>query len=433
VFTCPGRKRDAEGNRTEVRAINMAPQIPLREQEAENFEFFLGLPETDPSLFRRNTIKGSQLIRPLFEFSGACAGCGETPYVKLMSQLFGDRAIIANATGCSSIYGGYMPTTPYARREDGRGPTWNNSLFEDAAELGMGMRLTSDKLNEYALELVDGLYACECEHCKANHALFDEIRNADQSTQDGIELQRGRVAALENVLSACGGHEQLLSVADHLVKKSVWVLGGDGWAYDIGYGGLDHVLASGRNVNVLVLDTEVYSNTGGQMSKATPIGAVARFAAAGKPIAKKDLGMISMTYGGIYVARVSLGANPTQTVRAFIEAESYDGPSLIIANSHCQLHGINMTEGLNYQRLSVESGAWVLFRFDPRKRAHGENPLTLDSKEPTVPLEDYMYSQNRFRQLQRSNPERAAALLEIAKEDVARRFKMYQQWASLDL
>jgi pyruvate-ferredoxin/flavodoxin oxidoreductase len=433
VFTCPGRKRDAEGNRTEVRAINMAPQIPLREQEAENFEFFMGLPETDPSLFRRDTIKGSQLIRPLFEFSGACAGCGETPYVKLMSQLFGDRAIIANATGCSSIYGGYMPTTPYARREDGRGPTWNNSLFEDAAELGMGMRLTSDKLNEYALELVDGLYACECEHCKANHALFDEIKNADQSTQEGIELQRGRVAALENVLSACGGHEQLLSVVDHLVKKSVWILGGDGWAYDIGYGGLDHVLASGRNVNVLVLDTEVYSNTGGQMSKATPIGAVARFAAAGKPIAKKDLGMIAMTYGGIYVARVSLGANPNQTVRAFIEAESYDGPSLIIANSHCQLHGINMTEGLNYQRLSVDSGAWVLFRFDPRKRDQGENPLTLDSKEPTVPLEDYYYTENRFRQLQRGNPERAAALLEAAKEDVARRFKMYQQWASLDV
>jgi pyruvate-ferredoxin/flavodoxin oxidoreductase len=433
VFTCPGRKRDAEGNRTKVRAINMAPQIPLREQEAENFEFFLRLPETDPSFFRRNTIKGSQLIRPLFEFSGACAGCGETPYVKLMSQLFGDRAIIANATGCSSIYGGYMPTTPYARREDGRGPTWNNSLFEDAAELGMGMRLTSDKLNEYALELLDDLYDCECEHCKANHALFDEIKNADQSTQEGVELQRGRVAALENVLSACGGHEQLLSVSDRLIKKSVWVIGGDGWAYDIGYGGLDHVLASGRNVNVLVLDTEVYSNTGGQMSKATPIGAVARFAAAGKPIAKKDLGMIAMTYGGIYVARVSLGANPTQTVRAFIEAESYDGPSLIIANSHCQLHGINMTEGLNYQRLSVDSGAWVLFRFDPRKREQGENPLTLDSKEPTVPLEEYMYSQNRFRQLQRGNPERAATLLEAAKEDVARRFKMYQQWASLDV
>jgi pyruvate-ferredoxin/flavodoxin oxidoreductase len=433
VYTCPGRRRDAEGNRTEVRAINMAPQIPLRDQEAENFEFFMELPETDSSLFRRATVKGSQLIRPLFEFSGACPGCGETPYVKLMSQLFGDRAIIANATGCSSIYGGYMPTTPYARREDGRGPTWNNSLFEDAAELGMGMRLTADKLNAYALELVDTLYECECEHCQKNHALFDDIKNADQSAQEGIELQRGRVGALKDVLVVCGGHEQLLSVADHLIKKSVWVIGGDGWAYDIGYGGLDHVLASGRNVNVLVLDTEVYSNTGGQMSKATPIGAVARFAAAGKPIGKKDLGMIAMTYGSIYVARIALGANPTQTVRAFVEAESYDGPSLIIANSHCQLHGINMTEGLNYQRMAVDSGAWIMFRYDPRKKAQGENPLTLDSKEPTLPLEEYMYSENRFRQLKRADPERAEALLEAAKKDVADRFKMYQQWASLDV
>jgi pyruvate-ferredoxin/flavodoxin oxidoreductase len=433
VYTCPGRRRDAEGNRTEVRAINMSPQIPLRAQERENFAFFMALPETDPSLFRRDSIKGSQLIRPLFEFSGACPGCGETPYVKLMSQLFGDRAIIANATGCSSIYGGYMPTTPYAQREDGRGPTWNNSLFEDAAELGMGMRLTADKLNEYALELVDTLYACECEHCQKNHALFDDIKAADQSTQEGIELQRGRVGALKDILVACGRHDQLLAVADHLIKKSVWVIGGDGWAYDIGYGGLDHVLASGRNVNVLVLDTEVYSNTGGQMSKATPIGAVARFAAAGKPIAKKDLGMIAMTYGSIYVARVALGANPTQTVRAFVEAESYDGPSLIIANSHCQLHGINMTEGLNYQRMAVESGAWIMFRYDPRKKARGENPLTLDSKEPTRPLEEYMYSENRFRQLERGQPERAAELLEAAKKDVADRFKMYQQWASLDV
>jgi len=433
VYTCPGRVRDAEGNRTEKRAINMSPQIPLRAQERENFAFFLSLPETGRALVRSNTVKGSQLNRPLFEFSGACAGCGETPYVKLMSQLFGDRAIIANATGCSSIYGGYMPTTPYATREDGRGPTWNNSLFEDAAELGMGMRLTADKLNEYALELVDTLYSCECEHCQKNHALFDQIKSADQSTQEGIELQRGRVAALKDVLGNCGGHDQLLSVADHLIKKSVWILGGDGWAYDIGYGGLDHVLASGRNVNVLVLDTEVYSNTGGQMSKATPIGAVARFAAAGKPLGKKDLGMISMTYGSIYVARVSMGANPAQTVRAFVEAESYDGPSLIIANSHCQLHGINMTEGMNYQKMSVDSGAWILFRYDPRKRETGENPLSLDSKEPTLPLEDYMYTENRFRQLQREDPERAAMLLEAAKQDVAQRFKMYQQWASLDV
>jgi pyruvate-ferredoxin/flavodoxin oxidoreductase len=432
VYTCPGRKKDEQGKKTDVRAINMADQIPLREPESENFEFFLDLPETDPSIFKRNTIKGSQLLRPLFEFSGACAGCGETPYVKLMSQLFGDRAIIANATGCSSIFGGNMPTTPYATRDDGRGPTWNNSLFEDAAELAMGMRLTVDKFNEFALEQLDELYQCDCEHCQKNHALFDDIKNADQSTQDAIELQRGRVEALKDVLRACGDHEQLLSVADYLVEKSVWAFGGDGWAYDIGYGGLDHVMASGRNVKILVMDTEVYSNTGGQMSKATPLGAVAKFAAAGKPVGKKDLGMMMMTYGTVYVARIAMGANPTQAVRAFIEAESYDGPSIIIANAHCIAHGINMTEGLNYQKMAVESGAWPLFRYDPRRKAEGRNPLTLDSKEPTISLEEYMYSENRFRMLKKSNPERAAMLLQAAKKDVAERFKMYQQWAEMD-
>jgi pyruvate-ferredoxin/flavodoxin oxidoreductase len=434
VFTCPGRMKDAEGNKIEDRhAINMHDQLPLREQERENLAFFLNrLPEIDPALFKRETVKGSQLIRPLFEFSGACAGCGETPYVKLMSQLFGDRAIIANATGCSSIYGGNLPTTPYCTREDGRGPTWNNSLFEDAAEVGLGMRLTADKLNGYALELLDGLYVCECEHCQSNHVLFDDIKSADQSTQEGIELQRGRVAALKNVLQACGGHEQLLSVVDHLVKKSVWILGGDGWAYDIGYGGLDHVMASGRNVNVLVLDTEVYSNTGGQMSKATPLGAVAQFAAAGKPVGKKDLGMMMMTYGTVYVARIAIGANPAQAVKAFVEAESYDGPSIIIANTHCIAHGINMTEGLHYQKMAVESGAWTLFRYDPRLKAEGRNPLQFDSKEPTLPLEDYMYAENRFRMLKQANPERAATLLEAAKKDVTERFRMYQQWAEMD-
>jgi len=432
VYNCPARKKDEQGKKTDIRAINMADQIPLREQEGENFEFFLSLPETDPSLFRRNTIKGSQLLRPLLEFSGACAGCGETPYAKLMTQLFGDRAIIANATGCSSIWGGNLPTTPYCQREDGRGPTWNNSLFEDAAELGMGMRLTVDKLAEYALELLNKAYECECEHCQKNHALFDDIKNADQSTQEGIETQRARVDALKDILTACGDHEQLLSVADYLVKKSVWTIGGDGWAYDIGYGGLDHVMASGRNINILVLDTEVYSNTGGQMSKATPLGAVAQFAAAGKPVGKKDLGMMMMTYGTVYVARVAMGANPTQTVRAFIEAESYDGPSIIIANSHCIMHGINMTEGLRYQEMSVDSGAWVLFRYDPRLKAEGRNPLTLDSKEPTIPLEEYMYAENRFRMLKQADPERAEMLLVKAKKDVADRFKMYQQWAEMD-
>ncbi|NLE99382.1 MAG: pyruvate:ferredoxin (flavodoxin) oxidoreductase [Anaerolineales bacterium] len=432
VYSCPARKRDEQGNKTDIRAINMAPQIPLREAEAENFAFFLDIPETDPALFKRDTIKGSQLLRPLFEFSGACAGCGETPYIKLMTQLFGDRAIIANATGCSSIYGGNLPTTPYTKRADGCGPTWNNSLFEDSAELGLGMRLTVDKMTEYALELLEQATGCDCEHCQKNLALFDAIRNADQSTPEGIEQQRARVQALKGVLAACGGHEQLLSVADYLVKKSVWSFGGDGWAYDIGYGGLDHVLASGRNVNILVLDTEVYSNTGGQMSKATPLGAVAKFAAAGKPLGKKDLGMMMMTYGRIYVARISLGANPTQAVRAFIEAEAYDGPSIIIANAHCTMQGINMTEGLNYQKMAVESGAWILFRYDPRRKEEGRNPLILDSKEPTLPLEDYMYSENRFRMLKRANPERAAALLESAKHDVAERYRMYQQWAELD-
>jgi len=432
VFACPVRKKDEQGNKTDLRAINMGPQMPLREPEAENFAFFLGLPETNPSLFKRSTVKGSQLIRPLFEFSGACAGCGETPYVKLMTQLFGDRAIIANATGCSSIYGGNLPTTPYAKRADGRGPTWNNSLFEDAAELGMGMRLTTDKMTQFAYELLDDLYMCKCETCVKNRALFDEIKNADQGTPEGIELQRARVAALKDVLRACGGHDQMLSVADHLIKKSVWVVGGDGWAYDIGYGGLDHVMASGRNVNVLVLDTEVYSNTGGQMSKATPLGAVAKFAAAGKPRGKKDLAMLMMTYGSIYVARIALGANPNQAVRAFIEAESYNGPSIIIAYSHCIAHGINMTEGLKYQKLAVESGAWPLIRYDPRVKEQGKNPLTLDSKPPTLPLEDYMYTENRFRMLKKADPERAGMLLKAAKKDVADRFKMYQQWAEMD-
>jgi pyruvate-ferredoxin/flavodoxin oxidoreductase len=432
VYACPARKRDEAGNKTDTRAINLAPQMPLRLQERDNFDFFLSLPETDPALYKRNTIKGSQLIRPMFEFSGACAGCGETPYVKLVTQLFGDRAIIANATGCSSIYGGNLPTTPYAVREDGCGPTWNNSLFEDGAELGMGMCLTVDKLTEFAYEQLQEAYKCKCKGCTANHALFDDIKNAGQETQADIEQQRARVAALKDILTACGGHQQLLSVADYLVRKSVWVFGGDGWAYDIGFGGLDHVLASGKNINILVLDTEVYSNTGGQMSKATPLGAIAKFAAAGKPLAKKDLGMMMMTYGRIYVARIALGANPNQAVKALVEAEAYNGPSIVIANSHCIAHGINMTEGLNYQKMSVESGAWPLFRFDPRRKAEGRNPLQLDSKAPTLPLEEYMYSENRFRMLKKSSPERAAALLEAAKKDVADRFKMYQQWSEMD-
>ncbi|NLE00012.1 MAG: pyruvate:ferredoxin (flavodoxin) oxidoreductase, partial [Fibrobacter sp.] len=388
VENCPTK---GKGN-----AIVMTPQAPLREQEAKNWEFFLSIPDTDPKLFDSKSVKGSQLIRPLFEFSGACAGCGETAYVKLLSQLFGDRAYIANATGCSSIYGGNLPTTPYTTRADGRGPTWNNSLFEDNAELAMGMRLSVDKFNEYATELVqritsDGTCSPELK------TLLATIVTADQSTQELIEMQRAKVAKakveLQKDSSALA--QELLTVIDFLVKKSVWAVGGDGWAYDIGYGGLDHVLASGKNVNVLVLDTEVYSNTGGQSSKSTPMGAVAKFAASGKPTFKKDMGMIAMSYGYIYVAKIALGANQNQAVKAFMEAEAYDGPSLILAYSHCIAHGINMIDGYGEQKRAVESGHWPLYRYNPDLALKGQNPLLLDSKDPTISLSDYVYNENR--------------------------------------
>ena len=434
VYNCPARKKDASGQRTEQRAINMAPQAPLREQEKENFAFFLSLPETDPARYDRTTVKGSQFVRPLFEFSGACAGCGETPYIKLVSQLFGDRALIANATGCSSIYGGNLPVTPYCQRADGRGPVWSNSLFEDAAEFGLGMRLTTERQSAFALELLDRVAACDCDACQANAGLFAAIKNADQSTQAGVEAQRARVAELRPVLEACGSSDakQLLTLTDFLIKRSVWIFGGDGWAYDIGYGGLDHVIAQGKNINILVLDTEVYSNTGGQMSKSTPRGAVAQFAAAGKRAPKKDLGMMAMTYGNVYVARVAMGANPGQVLRAFVEAESYEGPSLIIAYSHCAMQGINMTTGLGEDKKAVESGYWPLYRFDPRLAEQGKNPLQFDSRPPKIGLEEYYYSENRFRQLQRSDPETAARLMAEAKQDVATRFRLYQQLAALD-
>lgn len=428
VFACPAYKKDAEGNKTDRKAINLAPQIPLRESERTNWEFFLGLPETDRSLFKASTVKGSQLHRPLFEFSGACAGCGETPYVKLLTQLFGDRALISNATGCSSIYGGNLPTTPYAVRADGRGPTWSNSLFEDNAEFGFGFRLTVDKFNEFALELLE-----KCEPLKDESELVEAVKNADQSADEGIEAQRERVAQIKKIIadSSDAACVQLTSVADYLVKKSVWILGGDGWAYDIGYGGLDHVLASGKNVNVLVLDTEVYSNTGGQMSKATPRAAVAKFAAAGKPMPKKDLAMIAMTYGNIYVARVAMGANDSQTVKAFVEAESYPGPSLIIAYTHCIMHGHDMGTGMKFQKMAVESGHWPLVRFDPRLTEQGKNPLQLDSKPPTLAFKDYAYGQTRYKMLTQSKPERAAELLKLAEQDVAERWKLYEMLAAL--
>ena len=369
-------------------------------------------------------------MRPLFEFSGACAGCGETPYIKMLSQLFGDRAVIANATGCSSIYGGNLPTTPYCVDKAGRGPTWCNSLFEDNAEFGLGFRVSIDKQKEFAGELVKKLAP------QMGDDLVSGILNADQTDEAGIYEQRERVAALKQKLAKLDSPEaKLLHAARRqLVKKSVWILGGDGWAYDIGYGGLDHVLASGRDVNVLVLDTEVYSNTGGQMSKTTPRGAVAKFAAGGKPMGKKDLGLIAMTYGNIYVASVAMGAKDEQTLRAFVEAESYPGPSLIIAYSHCIAHGIavDMGVGARQQKLAVESGQWLLYRFDPRRAAAGENPLQLDSPAAKTKLQDYLLSENRFKMLTKSKPEEAKKLFAQAQVDADRRWKFYQFLAGRD-
>ncbi|MBN1868746.1 pyruvate:ferredoxin (flavodoxin) oxidoreductase [Candidatus Sumerlaeota bacterium] len=437
VFNCPARERDAEKKETGHRAIDMVPQIPLREQEAGNFDFFMSIPDPDPKTYNKGTIKGSQFVRAMFEFSGACAGCGETPYVKLLSQLFGDRAMIANATGCSSIYGGNLPTTPYTTREDGRGPTWSNSLFEDNAEFAYGMRLAVDKFNAYALELLDKALKCEdCDFCKKaeNKQLLEAVRDADQSTQVGIEEQRERVATLKTRLTEQTSKvgKQLLGVADYLVKKSVWAVGGDGWAYDIGYGGLDHVLASGRNVNVLVLDTEVYSNTGGQASKATPLGAVAKFAASGKPQMKKDLGMISMTYGNIYVAAVSMGANPTQTVRAFMEAEAYEGPSIIIAYSACIAHGIDMERSLEEMKRAVVSGHFPLYRYNPDLKTKGENPLKLDSKAPTMKFSEFAMGENRFRTLKASKPEAAKRFMELGDRLITAKYDLYAKLAGLE-
>ncbi len=428
VNACPAYKKE-NGVKTDRKAINMEPYIPIKEREIEKYAFFEKLPDTDPSLIKRNTIKGSQFIEPLFEFSGACAGCGETPYIKLMSQLFGDRAVIANATGCSSIYGGNLPTTPYTTRKDGRGPAWSNSLFEDAAEFGLGMRLTADKLTEMAYELIDRLI--EENDGNIERDLLEAIKNADQSTQEGIEEQRKRVEKLKEQLKGIDSEtaKHMLSAADYLIKRSVWIIGGDGWAYDIGYGGLDHVLASGRNVNLLVLDTQVYSNTGGQMSKATPVGAVAKFAAAGKPHAKKDLGLMAMSYGNVYVARVAMGANSIQTLRAFLEAEAYDGPSIIIAYSHCIAHGIDMALGMNQQKLAVESGAWNLFRYNPVLAREGKNPLKLDSKEPSIDISEYMNNEIRFRSLKQINPERAEKLLNLAREEAKEKYKYFKYLA----
>jgi len=421
VEICPAKNK----TETRLRAINMEPQPPLRVPERENWDFFLTIPELDRRRIKTTTIRQQQVQEPLFEFSGACSGCGETPYLKLLSQLFGDRALIANATGCSSIYGGNLPTTPWAKNADGRGPAWSNSLFEDNAEFGLGFRLSIDKQTEFARELVLQLGS------QIGDELAAAILSARQKDEADIYEQRQRISLLKERLQGKTSLEakQLLALADLLVKKSVWIVGGDGWAYDIGYGGLDHVIASGKNVNLLVLDTEVYSNTGGQASKSTPRAAVAKFAAGGKPGPKKDLGLIAMSYGTVYVASVAMGAKDEHTLKAFLEAEAYDGPSLIIAYSHCIAHGIDMTTGMSDQKAAVDSGQWLLYRYHPDRAASGENPLILDSRTPTRKLQDYMLMETRFKMLTKSKPEDAKRLWQEAQKDVDSRFRLYEYLA----
>ncbi len=425
VEVCPAKDKTQVGRK----ALNMASQLPLREPERANWEFFMKIPDLERKLINPSTIKNSQLLRPLFEFSGACSGCGETPYIKLATQLFGDRMIVANATGCSSIYGGNLPTTPWAADASGRGPAWSNSLFEDNAEFGLGMRLTLDKQNEYARELlkVDSIAAA------LGADLVNALISADQSNEAGIDAQRGRVVELRSRLASSkdARARDLLSIADSLVKRSVWIMGGDGWAYDIGYGGLDHVLASGRNVNVLVLDTEVYSNTGGQASKSTPRAAVAKFAMSGKGLPKKDLGLIAMAYGYVYVARVAIGYNDQQTLKAFLDAESYDGPSLIIAYSHCIQQGYDMVHGLEQQKLAVQCGAWPVYRYDPRLIRAGKNPLVIESREPSIPVSQYAYNESRYKMLTQMDEARAEELMRLAQQDAKSRWTLYEQMAAM--
>ena len=423
VEVCPAKSK----SEVKHKAINMEPQAPLRHPESVNWDFFLSLPEFDRHRISHSQVKDSQLLEPLFEFSGACAGCGETPYVKLLTQLFGDRLMIGNATGCSSIYGGNLPTTPYTKNKDGRGPTWSNSLFEDNAEFGLGMRLAVDEQNHYALELLTRLSG------HIGDELVKGLLEADQSKETGIEEQRRRVAELKKKITGLDSPDALAlqAVADSLVRKSIWLLGGDGWAYDIGFGGLDHVLGSGRNVNVLVLDTEVYSNTGGQMSKSTPRAAVAKFAMGGKRTGKKDLAMEAVSYGYVYVARVAMGANDSHTVKAFLEAEAHNGPSLIIAYSHCIAHGYDMSLGLDQQKKAVQSGYWPLMRYNPSLRLEGKNPFLLDSKAPSIPLKQYAYQEARYTMLVRSDPEAARELLKVAQDDVERQWRVYSNRAAM--
>jgi len=419
VEVCPAKDK----SNVSRKALNMQPQLPLRDSERVNWDYFLKLPDLYKNgLIAFNSVKNVQLLQPLFEFSGACAGCGETPYIKLLTQLFGDRAIIANATGCSSIYGGNLPTTPYTKNDDGRGPAWSNSLFEDNAEFGLGMRLAVDHQKAYAKNLITRMRAL------IGESLSDSLLHTDQSTNEGINIQRELVAALKAKIKPINGEEarDLLSLADSLVEKSVWIVGGDGWAYDIGYGGLDHVLASGQNVNILVLDTEVYSNTGGQASKATPLGAVAKFATGGKTTAKKDLGMTAIRYGDVYIAQVAMGANDTHTIKAFLEAEAHPGPSLIIAYSQCIAHGIDMAKGMHQQKLAVDSGYWPLYRYNPRLVEEQKNPFQLDSSDPKISLQDYIYTEGRYRMLQQSEPAVAKFLLAQAQKAVLRRWLQYK-------
>lgn len=423
VEVCPAKDKSDSSRK----ALNMHPQIPLRERERVNWEFFLSLPNVPKhDGLRFNNVKNVQLLRPLFEFSGACTGCGETPYYRLLTQLFGDRIFIANATGCSSIYCGNLPTTPFTTDDEGRGPTWSNSLFEDTAEFGFGMRLSINQQTAYAKKLLHDLRPLI-----ADDELVDGLLNADQSDESGIAAQRQRVAKLKAKLADKEGNKvrDLLAVADMLVKKSVWIIGGDGWAYDIGYGGLDHVLASGEDVNILVMDTEVYSNTGGQASKATPLGAVARFAAGGKPSAKKELGMMAMHYRNVYIAQVAMGANELQTLRAFLEAEAYPGPSIIIAYSHCIAHGIDMSKGHIQQKLAVDSGYWPLYRYNPLLAEKGENPFQLDSNGPSIPLKEYTSKEGRYRILMQANPEAAERLMQQAQAIVEERWRYYRMLA----
>ena len=422
VNNCPAKNK----TNPKLKAINMVEQPPIREQEVKNWEFFLEIPEIDRKILNLSTVREVQFLEPLFEFSGACAGCGETPYLKLLSQLFGDHTVIANATGCSSIYGANLPTTPWSFNKEGRGPAWSNSLFEDNAEFGLGMRLAMDKQKEYAFELLDKLSS------KIGKDLVSELKNADQSTEEGLFKQRERVKILEQKLKKIDSAEvkNLLSVIDVLVKKSMWIVGGDGWAFDIGYGGLDHVIAQRRNVNILVLDSETYSNTGGQMSKATPLGAVAKFAAAGKRTYRKDLAMMAISYGNVYVAQVAMGANDAHLIKAFREAEAFDGPSLIVAYCHCISHGYNLIHGLEQQKLAVQSGYWPLIRYNPDLAKEGKNPFQLDSKAPSIPLEEYTYNENRYKMLTRTMPEEAKKLLKEAQEGVLERWKLYERLAA---